>query len=124
VRYIEEVSIMSRLYVDSFMHIFKGNMKHGSQVYNYLCCEYQLIWTLNEWFPGGLVLAIQIQTHVHMRAVWHFSVYQSIDVHIIYICCEYQLIWAYDEWFIGVFVLIHQIEAHVHAHAGMHFLVY
>jgi hypothetical protein len=73
---------------------------------------------------GGLVLANQIQAHVHARAGWHFSVYQSIDVHIIYLCCEYQLIWTYNEWFIGVFVLTNQIQAHVHARAGMHFSVY
>jgi hypothetical protein len=45
---------------------------------NYLCYEYQLIWTLNEWFIGGLALANQIQTHMHARTGWHFSVYQSI----------------------------------------------
>ena len=27
---------------------------------HYQCCEYQLIWTLNEWFIGGLILANQI----------------------------------------------------------------
>ena len=27
---------------------------------HYQYCEYQLIWTLNEWFIGGLILANQI----------------------------------------------------------------
>jgi hypothetical protein len=34
----------------------------------YLCCEYQLIWSQNEWFIGLLVLANAIQVHVHARA--------------------------------------------------------
>jgi hypothetical protein len=91
---------------------------------NYVCCEYQLIWTLNEWFKGSLVLANQIQAHVHARVGWQFSVYQCIDVYIIYLSCEYQLIWTCNEWFIGLLVLTNQIQAHVHVRAGMHFAVY
>jgi hypothetical protein len=64
------------------------------------------------------------QSNSSARAGWDFSVYQSIDVHIIYLCCEYQLIWTYNEWFIGGFVLTNQIQAHVYARAGMHFSVY
>jgi hypothetical protein len=40
----------------------------------YLCCEYQRIWTFNKWFIRGLVLASQIQAHVHARVGWHFFV--------------------------------------------------
>jgi hypothetical protein len=88
---------------------------------SYLCCEYQLIWTLNEWFIGSIVLANQMQAHVHARAGMPFSVYQSIDVYIIYLCCEYQLIWSYNEWFIGLLVLANQIQAHAHARADSQF---
>jgi hypothetical protein len=70
---------------------------------------------------GGLILANQIQAHMHARAGSHFSVYQCINAHIIYLCCEYQLIWTYNEWFMGAFVLTNQIQAHVHVRAGMHF---
>jgi hypothetical protein len=68
-----------------------------------------IIWTLNEWYIGNLVLANQIQAHMHACAGMHFSVYQSIDGDIIYICCEYQLKWSYNEWFIGLSVLANQI---------------
>jgi hypothetical protein len=91
---------------------------------NYLCCEYQLIWTLHEWFIGSLVIANQIQAPMHARAGWHFSMYQSIAVYIIYLCCKYQHIWTCNEWFIGLLVLNNEIQAHVHARAGMHFSVY
>jgi hypothetical protein len=84
---------------------------------SYLCCEYQLIWTLNEWFICGLVLANQIQAHVHTRAGMHFSVYQSIDGHIIYLCCEYTLIWSYNKWLIGFLVLANQIQPHAQVRA-------
>jgi hypothetical protein len=57
-----------------------------------LCWEYQLISTYNELFIGVLVLANQIQDHVHPHAGWHFSLYQSIDINIVYLCCKYQLI--------------------------------
>jgi hypothetical protein len=54
-------------------------------------------------------------SHVHARAGWYFSVYQSIHVHIIYLCCEYQIIWSYNEWFIDLLILANQIQAHAHA---------
>ena len=52
------------------------------------------IWTLNEWSIGGLVLANEIQAHMHVRSGWHFFflVYQSIHIGIFYKCSEYQLI--------------------------------
>jgi hypothetical protein len=81
----------------------------------YLCYEYQLIWTYNEWFIGISILANQIQAHVHARAVWYFLVHQSIDVHIMNLFCEYQLIWSYNEWFISLLVLANQLPAHAHA---------
>ena len=89
---------------------------------SYLCCEYQLNWTLNGWFRGVLVLANQIQAHVHARAEMHFSVHRSIDVYIIYLCCEYQLIWSYNELSIGFLVLANQNQAHAHARADGQFL--
>jgi hypothetical protein len=100
-----------------------GSLIHQSidQYIPYLCCEYQLICTFNKWSIGILILANQIQAHLHARAGWHFSVCQSRDVNIICLCCKYKLIWTYNEWFINISILANQIQAHVHACSVWHF---
>jgi ribosomal protein L33 len=51
----------------------------------------------------------------------HFTVHQSIDVHIIYLCCEYQPICSDNEWFICFLVLANQIQVHAYARADGQF---
>jgi hypothetical protein len=58
-------------------HMCIGVFMHQAiDVYiHYLFCEYQLIWTYNEWFMCVFVSSNQIQAHVHTRAGIHCSVY-------------------------------------------------
>jgi hypothetical protein len=50
---------------------------------NYLCCKYQLTRAYNALYTGVLILANQIQAHVHVPAGLYFLIYQCIDVQIL-----------------------------------------
>jgi hypothetical protein len=59
---------------------------------SYLYCEYQLIWTFNEWFKGISILANQNKEHAH--AWWNIYVHLYADVYLSYLCCEFELIYG------------------------------
>jgi hypothetical protein len=56
----------------------------------YICCEYQLIWSYNEWFISLLVLANQIRAHAHARADGQFWPHRSIKCLNFYLRHKYQ----------------------------------
>ena len=90
----------------------------------YLCCEYQPIWSYNEWFIGLLVLANQIQVHTHARAYGQFWPHRSIKCLKLHLRYKYQINPMKNNE-----VIVHWnvrkyntfARAHVHAHAGQLF---
>ena len=56
----------------------------------YLYCEYQLIWSYNEWFISLLVLANQIRAHAQAHADGQFWPHRLIKCLDFYLRHKYQ----------------------------------
>jgi hypothetical protein len=87
----------------------------------YLCCEYPLIWTFNEWSIYTLILTNQNKEHIHTHVCWNIYLYQYIDVYLSYVCCEFQLIWTFHEWFTGHQISVNQNQALMYVRVHWYF---
>ena len=64
--------LMKGLQAFRYQPIKIKRMRSGAFIYQAINIYTTYIWTLNEWSIGGLVLANEIQAHMHVLSFWHF----------------------------------------------------